>query len=228
MPNKKSKTEEATETEDFSELQAKIDVVQQKIEDINNEAADEIVKINQKYALKKAPHFKERNVLFKQIPGFWKQVFSNHPILGISLSEQDDELLTHLEDLELEEHENSFKFTFKFKPNPYLKKNTLWKQYTFPASEDEPGKIDCSVIEFKEGKELANAFFTAFFKKAAEDEDINEDEQILDAMKEDIYFKAFECYQGLLSAPDDGDELIPVEEGEEGAEGEGEGEEDDQ
>jgi len=78
-------------------------------------------------------------------------------------NEEDTALLDYLEELEMDETDNSWKVTFKFRPNPWLKNCVLWKEYSFGTGEE--GKLEASPVEYKEGKKLDEGFFALFFTK---------------------------------------------------------------
>jgi template-activating factor I len=53
-----------------------IDLVQNQIDSLNEEASEEILKVEQKYNSKRKPHFEKRTSLIKKIPHFWVTVVS--------------------------------------------------------------------------------------------------------------------------------------------------------
>jgi len=171
------------------------------------------VKINRKYNDKKGPVYKKRNDLVKKIPHFWKTALMNHPTLGVSFNEEDENLLDFLDDVEVEDGDNAFKVTFYFKPNPWFKNTSLWKQYALELENPENGRFhQCSPIQYKEGKHLAEGFFALFFSSEPDispEEDLNVGEIIRD----EIYAEPLSFYEGLSSDELDGD-----------GDGEGEGE----
>eukprot|EP01114_Cavostelium_apophysatum_P015555 TRINITY_DN4258_c0_g1_i1.p1 TRINITY_DN4258_c0_g1~~TRINITY_DN4258_c0_g1_i1.p1 ORF type:complete len:269 (-),score=68.10 TRINITY_DN4258_c0_g1_i1:59-781(-) len=212
-PQKKAKTETGavptvTEPENEEEIEIdqeimdKLDAIQSKISDIDEEAAQEIVAINKKYNDKKFPHMKERNAVLKQISGFWQKTFAQHPVLGQCLSEQDVMLLGFLEDLEVQDEENFFQITLKFKANPHLKTNTLWKKFTFSLDGSDPGSIECSPIQFKPGKEV-EGFLSTFFTNVElpkgeeiEGNPFGEDFQVGEVIKDEIWQNPVAYYLG--------------------------------
>lgn len=53
-----------------------IDQVQNQIDTLNEEASEEILKVEQKYNSKRKPHFEKRTSLIRKIPHFWVTVVS--------------------------------------------------------------------------------------------------------------------------------------------------------
>eukprot|EP00795_Rhopilema_esculentum_P010638 gene10638-19379_t len=83
-----------------------IDRVQNEIDSLNEEASEEILKVEQKYNNLRQPHFTKRADLIKKIPNFWVTVFVNHPQISALLDEEDEEALHYLASLEVEEFED--------------------------------------------------------------------------------------------------------------------------
>ena len=57
----------------------KIDEVQNAIDGLNEQASEEILKVEQKFNKLRLPHFSKRSELIGRIPNFWVTVFVNHP-----------------------------------------------------------------------------------------------------------------------------------------------------
>ena len=57
----------------------KIDEVQNEIDRLNEQASEEILKVEQRYNQFRQPHFKKRSELISKIPNFWVTAFINHP-----------------------------------------------------------------------------------------------------------------------------------------------------
>src|SRR4051812_34124081 len=51
-----------------------LDKVQTELDNLNEVASDEILKVEEKYNQMRKPHFDKRNDLIKQIPNFWVTV----------------------------------------------------------------------------------------------------------------------------------------------------------
>ena len=57
----------------------RIDEVQNAIDGLNEQASEEILKVEQKFNKLRLPHFSKRSELISRIPNFWVTVFVNHP-----------------------------------------------------------------------------------------------------------------------------------------------------
>lgn len=56
---------------DQHEIVEEIDNVQNEIDNLNEKASEEILKVEQKFNLLRKPHFERRTELITQIPNFW-------------------------------------------------------------------------------------------------------------------------------------------------------------
>jgi len=144
----------------------------------------------------------------------------NHPDLAELLSEEDEQLLEYLDEMEVEDFERGgFKISFKFRSNPWFKNPILFKEYKFPEGIEEPVATQTNV-EWHAGKDLTRidveegaSFFGAWFSVD------NSDTEVVEFLKEDIWANPSRFYHGNLEAEED------PEEGDEGDEG---GEEEEQ
>lgn len=73
---------------------------------MNEQASEEILKVEQKYNKMRQPHFQKRSELIAKIPNFWVTAFVNHPQVSALLNEDDEEVLQHLTKVEVQEFED--------------------------------------------------------------------------------------------------------------------------
>jgi len=195
--------------------------VEEELEKENEKQAQEILAIETKYNKAKRPAYVKRSKLFEEIPGFWKQALSNHPIVGHCIDENDDKILEHLKALDVTfvDDNGGFKIELTFNENPFFTSTSLWKQVKF--SDDEGVDVTTQEIAWKtsdEAKEVSeSSSFFEWFSSTEGDQDIAE------IIKDDLWKNPVQFY---LNDDDDEEE----EEGEEGdddedEEGEGEDEE---
>lgn len=83
-----------------------IDEVQNEIDRLNEQASEEILKVEQKYNKSRQPYFKKRSDLIGKIPNFWVTAFVNHPQVSALLTEEDEEILQFLSKVEVQEFED--------------------------------------------------------------------------------------------------------------------------
>uniref|UniRef100_A0A8D3CLN1 Protein SET n=1 Tax=Scophthalmus maximus TaxID=52904 RepID=A0A8D3CLN1_SCOMX len=83
-----------------------IDEVQNEIDRLNEQASEEILKVEQKYNKLRQPFFQKRSELIAKIPNFWVTTFVNHPQVSALLGEEDEEALHYLSRVEVTEFED--------------------------------------------------------------------------------------------------------------------------
>ncbi|XP_064633546.1 protein SET-like isoform X2 [Lineus longissimus] len=132
-----------------------IDHCQNEIDSLNEQASEEILRVEQKYNKLRKPHFEQRNEFIKEIPKFWYTAFMNHPQISAILDEEEESLLHHLYQVEVEEFEDiksGYRIKFHFSGNPYFENEVLCKEFQLgtsgdPASQSYP-------IQWKKGMDL--------------------------------------------------------------------------
>lgn len=216
-----------------------IDQVQCEIDKLNEEASEEILRVEQKYNKLRQPHYKKRSDLIAKIPNFWVTVFVNHPQLSTLLDEEDEEALHYLKKVEVQEFDDiksGYKINFLFDKNPFFDNDVLTKEFHL----NDNGEPSCksSQIKWKPGKNLteeksvdvkgegskkrghdadSNSFFSWFNDHSeASSDDFGE------VIKDDVWPNPLQYF---LASPEEGDEGY-FNENEE-AEGEGDDGDDD-
>ncbi|KAK7895788.1 hypothetical protein WMY93_021113 [Mugilogobius chulae] len=117
-----------------------IDEVQNEIDRLNEQASEDILKVEQKYNKLRQPFFQKRSELIAKIPNFWVTTFVNHPQVSALLGEEDEEALHYLSRVEF------------FDENPYFENKTLSKEFNVNESGDPVSKS--TEIKWKAGKDL--------------------------------------------------------------------------
>ena len=109
-----------------------IDEVQNEIDRLNEQASEEILKVEQKYNKLRQPFFQKRSELIAKIPNFWVTTFVNHPQVSALLGEEDEEALhylTRVEVTEFEDIKSGYRIDFYFDENPYFENKVLYKEF---------------------------------------------------------------------------------------------------
>ncbi|KAK9971112.1 hypothetical protein ABG768_027005 [Culter alburnus] len=205
-----------------------IDEVQNEIDRLNEQASEEILKVEQKYNKLRQPFFQKRSELIAKIPNFWVTTFVNHPQVSALLGEEDEEALhylTRVEVTEFEDIKSGYRIDFYFDENMYFENKVLSKEIHLNESGDPTSKS--TEIKWKPGKDLTSrasqtqskagkkrqheepeSFFTWFTDHADSGAD-----ELGEVIKDDIWPNPLQYY------------LVPDMEDEEG---EGEDEEEDE
>ncbi|XP_072285297.1 protein SET-like [Pyxicephalus adspersus] len=132
-----------------------IDEVQNEIDRLNEQASEEILKVEQKYNKLRQPFFQKRSELIAKIPNFWVTTFVNHPQVSALLGEEDEEALhylTRVEVTEFEDIKSGYRIDFNFDENPYFENKVLSKEFHLNESGDPSSKS--TEIKWKAGKDL--------------------------------------------------------------------------
>ena len=109
-----------------------IDICQNEIDQLNEKASDEILKVEQKYNQLRKPFFEKRSEIIKKIPNFWVTSFVNHPHISNILEEDEEECLHYLTKLDVEEFDDiksGYRINFYFDTNPYFENDVLTKEF---------------------------------------------------------------------------------------------------
>merc|ERR1712241_718363 len=160
---KKPRIDDSVEERDFDEETQKaleeIDANQNEIDALNEQASEEILKVEQKYNKLRRPFYDKRNTIIQRIPKFWLTAFINHPQITAIIEEDEEDCLQYLNKLEVEEFEDiksGYRIKLFFEKNPYFDNEFLIKEFHLgsigdPASQSTP-------IQWKEGMDLAAKF----------------------------------------------------------------------
>ncbi|KAK3749141.1 hypothetical protein QZH41_009820 [Actinostola sp. cb2023] len=138
-----------------------IDQVQNQIDALNEEASEEILKVERKYNSMRRPHFEKRTDLIKKIPHFWFTVFkfSNHPQTNVLLDEEDEAALYYMTSLEVEEFEDiksGYKIKFGFEDNPYFDNAMISKEFILNDNGEQSSRS--TRIVWKPGMDLTQRY----------------------------------------------------------------------
>jgi len=129
-----------------------IDSCQAEIDEINEKASTEILKVEQKFNGLRKPLFDRRAAIIQKIPNFWMTAMINHPQISILLEEPEEEALQNLKSLEVEECQDiksGYRIHFHFDENQFFTNSILTKEFKLGMSGDP--KSSSTTIEWKKG-----------------------------------------------------------------------------
>ncbi|CCI46539.1 unnamed protein product [Albugo candida] len=218
--------ENSSEEKELAELQKSIDAagrIEEELELENENCAEEVLAIENKYNIRRRPFYEKRSKLLNQIPFFWKQTFCNHPILRQLIEETDEKILDSLDNVDIQfvDDKGGYRIEMSFKSNPYFHDQVLWRKISF--SEDEEANNKSSGINWKstaEAKEVKenNSLFQ-WFNPDEEDADIAE------VIKDELWKNPLQFYLDVNTGDDDAQDDDEEEEQEDGIENDDEEEE---
>ncbi|XP_047327642.1 NAP1-related protein 2-like [Impatiens glandulifera] len=178
----------------------KLQEIQDQLEQINEEANEKVMEVEQKYSLLRKPVYDKRNEIVKSIPDFWLTAFLSHPALGDLLTEEDGKIFKYLSSLEVEDTKDvkaGYSISFIFNPNPYFEDSKLTKTFTF--LDEGTIKTTATSIKWKEGmgipngvvhekkgkRSLAEESFFTWFNEALHMDDIQD--EVAEVIKDDLW-----------------------------------------
>ncbi|NWI96873.1 TSYL5 protein, partial [Pitta sordida] len=111
---------------------AALEAVQLELEAVEEEAARAFRRLHARFGLRRRPHLQRRNRLIQHIPGFWVTAFLNHPQLSAMISDRDEDALSYMTSLQVEEFGQSrpgCRIRFFFSVNPYFQNDVVAKEF---------------------------------------------------------------------------------------------------
>ncbi|NWS23282.1 TSYL2 protein, partial [Pachyramphus minor] len=111
---------------------AALEAVQLQLEAVEEEAARAFRRLRARFGLRRRPHLQRRNRLIQHIPGFWVTAFLNHPQLSAMISDRDEDALSYMTSLQVEEFGQSrpgCRIRFFFSINPYFQNDVVAKEF---------------------------------------------------------------------------------------------------
>jgi template-activating factor I len=216
---------------ELQEAIERIDEVQNEIDRLNEQASEEILKVEQKYIKLRLPHFQKRSELVAKIPNFWVTAFINHPQISALLTEDDEDALQYLEKVEVQEFDDiktGYKINFYFGDNPYFDNKCITKEFHLnesgePSSKStpitwKPGKCLVKPPTAQKGAKRTHEEQESFFSWFMNHKDAGADE-LGEVVKDDIWPNPLQYYLASEMDEDGEDEGEGEDEdGEDGAE----------
>eukprot|EP00879_Flechtneria_rotunda_P013449 GHRR01014042.1.p1 GENE.GHRR01014042.1~~GHRR01014042.1.p1 ORF type:complete len:227 (+),score=48.76 GHRR01014042.1:781-1461(+) len=141
---------DAQENEALQQAEA----LQQSLDQVNEEASDRVLAVEQEFNRKRRPLYSQRGAALSRIPGFWKKVFMAHPAIRGIVSEADSDILDYLAELDIVESEDiksGFSVKFTFAENPFFSNRELVRDIRF--SEEGALQVTTTQIQWLPGAE---------------------------------------------------------------------------
>lgn len=191
----KAEEEEEEENNNFDGNQLVLHIetleeIQDKLDKINEEARNEVLRIAQKYSQIRKPVFEKRNDIIKDIPNFWLMAFLRHPMLSELVStEEEHEVFKFLTSMEVEDSKDvksGYTITFYFSPNPHFRNALLSKTYTF-LENGRPAKVTASTIQWSAGNGSVSPHAEDSFFRWFSSEVNPKDDEIAAVIKDELW-----------------------------------------
>uniref|UniRef100_A0A9L0J499 TSPY n=1 Tax=Equus asinus TaxID=9793 RepID=A0A9L0J499_EQUAS len=109
-----------------------LEALQLELSSVSARARRAYSRLKRKISQRRKPHLDRRGAIIRSIPGFWAKRILNHPHVSVLIREQDEDMLSYMLDLEVEEAsspEYRCKLMFFFRSNPYFWNKVIVKEY---------------------------------------------------------------------------------------------------
>jgi len=226
----------AATTADRLEVDKAIEVIgelQNEVDQLNEQASEEILKVEKKYVKLRRPFYEKRANHINCVPKFWSFAFLHHPQFSALLDEDDEDLFqNYLEKCDvqdLEDGKTGYTISFTFNENPYFENKVISK--TLAILDSGAPASTSTTIKWKDGMESKRRQEAAVKGKRKHDDlenffswfhdsgELGADEEIGEVIKEDIWPNPLQFFLLGDVSQDEDDEEEDDESGEEDEEG---------
>ncbi|XP_073886622.1 LOW QUALITY PROTEIN: testis-specific Y-encoded protein 2-like [Macaca fascicularis] len=112
--------------------------VQVELEPVNARARKAFSQQREKMERRRKPHLDRRGAIIQSMPGFWANVIANHPQMSALLTDQDEDMLSYMINLEVKEAKHPVhlcQIMLFFRSNPYFQNKVITKEYLVNVTE---------------------------------------------------------------------------------------------
>uniref|UniRef100_A0A9L0JMH7 TSPY n=2 Tax=Equus TaxID=9789 RepID=A0A9L0JMH7_EQUAS len=109
-----------------------LEALQLELSSVNARARRAYSRLKRKNSERRKLHLDRRGAIIQSIPGFWAKAILNHPQMSAMISEQDEDMLSYMMDLKVEEvrhPSDCCKIMLFFRKNPYFWNKVIIKEY---------------------------------------------------------------------------------------------------
>ncbi|XP_074248500.1 testis-specific Y-encoded protein 3-like [Saimiri boliviensis] len=115
--------------------------VQPELEPVNARARRAFSQQTEKLELRRKTHVDRRGAIIRGIPGFWANAIANHPQMSALITDQDEDMLSYMINLEVKETKHPIhvcKIVLFFPSNPYFRNKVVTKENLVNLTEYRP------------------------------------------------------------------------------------------
>ncbi|KAJ8359423.1 hypothetical protein SKAU_G00159480 [Synaphobranchus kaupii] len=102
--------------------------LQMQLETLDRKGVRQHQRLELKLNQQRRPHLDQRGAIIKDIPGFWVTALLNHPQLSAHIDENDEDALSYMTNLEIENNGMGHRIGFHFRRNPYFQNSVIVKE----------------------------------------------------------------------------------------------------
>ena len=172
-----------------TEEQKKVEVLLNKIEELDDKLGIEFRALKAKYFKEKLPLLKQRDALLQKIPNFWLACLNNSP-LSQHFNDEDMNVLQYITSITVEMDAKFDKITINFADNDLIENKSLSKTVFAPIGTDE-GKVKADAVKWKKAPKRSKTEQDCQFLKIFT---VEETEVVTTIV--DVYESPIEFYEG--------------------------------
>ncbi|KAI1890218.1 hypothetical protein AGOR_G00151410 [Albula goreensis] len=102
--------------------------LQMQLETLERRGVRQHQRLELRLTQQRRPHLEQRSAVIRDIPGFWVTALLNHPQLSSHIDENDEDALSYMTNLEIENSGLGYKIGFHFRRNPYFQNSVIVKE----------------------------------------------------------------------------------------------------
>merc|ERR1712179_12331 len=198
------------------ELFETVNKVQEQLEQVNEKASEEILKVEQRYNKQRRPLFASRQAAIEKLDKsakdngerFWARALANHPFLAPMMTNEELQIMKTLTKIEVEEDDDiksGFSIRFHFAQNEHFANDVIEKKFHIDG--EGVVKNETTEIKWKKGKNITenkdvDAEFITWLQETSED---NTDD-VADLIKDDLWQNPGQYYLGIEDSDEEDDD----------------------
>lgn len=111
-----------------SDPRTEAEQLQNQIEELNEQASEKVIEIEQEFNRKRRPLYEARNRAYARLPTFWRMALEKHHTIYDVLDVGDKQILNEVTELNVVENDDiksGYKIVLRFQENPYIEEEEL-------------------------------------------------------------------------------------------------------
>ncbi|XP_073886740.1 testis-specific Y-encoded protein 3-like [Macaca fascicularis] len=185
--------------------------VQVELEPVNARARKAFSQQREKMERRRKPHLDRRGAIIQSMPGFWANVIANHPQMSALLTDQDEDMLSYMINLEVKEAKHPVhlcQIMLFFRSNPYFQNKVITKEYLVNVTEHRASHSTpiqwCQDYEVEAYRHRHNSRLNFF--NWCSDHNFARGNRIAEILCKDLWHNPMQCYM-RMKPPEEGTEI---------------------
>ncbi|KAL4842296.1 hypothetical protein H8958_005459 [Nasalis larvatus] len=186
--------------------------VQVELEPVNAQARKAFSQQREKMERRRKPHLDRRGAIIQSMPGFWANVMANHPQMSALITDEDEDMLSYMINLEVKEAKHPIhlcQIMLFFRNNPYFQNKVITKEYLVNVTEYRASRSTpiqwCQDYEVEAYRRRHNSSGLNFFNWFS-DHNFAGSSRIAEILCEDLWRNPLQYYR-RMKPPEEGTEI---------------------